>query len=243
MATEDFIWPLGDDDEVLPGALNTIFYFMEKSDNHCQIFTLNGIWSDYVGHTGELVKQGAGTFESKSPSEILEKLNVTMNSLDLGRFIVSKTVKDSWANQHSTIDETWHEEYRALYVALSLLIAQNKKISVSEIIENCVVLGNVKKSWSSSYVAARMGQIRMLQNLPKEFSPGSNRLTMREKKFFFSARHLLSIRLRNPEEQLDVVELKPNSLQQSLVKVVNLLPTSIIELLRKALSENLKSRF
>lgn len=243
MAIEDFIWPLGDDDQVFPGALNSIFHLMDKSQNECEIFTLNGIWSDYEGHTGSLVRQGAGTFESKSPSQILEKLNATMNSLDLGRFIVSKSIKDTWANQHLTIDETWHEEYRALYEALLSLITQNQAIRVSEIIDKCVVLGNVKKSWSSSYLPARMGQIRMLQNLPKEFSPGSNRLSIREMKFFFSGRHLLSIRLRHPDEKLDVFQLKPNMFQKFLVRFVNFIPTRLIELIRKALSENLRSRF
>jgi hypothetical protein len=231
LATKDFVWILGDDDCVIPGAINEVLRFVEKREP--QLISLNGIWSNYKGNTGPLPKSNCGSFTTKNLSKILVSLNKTLNTLDVGRVVVSRELNNIWSSQPGTVDETWHEEYRALYMSICSYISAGKPLTVCELASPAVVLGKVEKSWADSYKEARLGQIRMLQNLPNEFLPGKTRVFKKEKSFYFSLRHQLSLRIMYGVDSQAPTWLKPTVIQLAKLWLANATPSIVLRVLRK----------
>lgn len=233
LCSGDFVWPMGDDDQPVSEAIKNLIALLKIHPATPTVVTLNGYWSDYVGKTGTLPAGKSGTFSTASPASAILALNKSMNSLDLGRFIVSKDINLAWISQPGTTDETWHEEYRALYIAISTILAKGKHLRIVEAHEPIITLGRVEKSWSGSYLEARLGQIRMLSQLPSEFEPASRRLWTRELRFFSSFRHLISIRARYYPEKLDQHIIPHSTFTIAKIRLINLLPSFVIKEIRK----------
>jgi hypothetical protein len=205
MCAGEYVWPLGDDDLVNADAFTNLIRHFESTNP--DIVPLNGEWSDYKSRSGVLPLSRAGKFCSSRPSEIFKRLNRRMDSLDLGRYVLLRSFAETWSRQPCTVDETWHEEYRALFVSIAIWCRSGNGLSIAELQPAAVILGRVKKSWDSNYVEARFGELRMLLELPEIFDPYRQILYKKERRKLLSLRHLITISLRR--NKFDFIHLMP----------------------------------
>jgi hypothetical protein len=194
LCTGEFVWPIGDDDLISLSNLGILHKNLKNLDT--ELLLLNGEWNNYAGKSGNLSRTPKYNKDYSSQSELLRDLNTKVNSMDLGRFVASRELNKFWINQPGTIEETWHEEYRALYNAIDGFITFNKTIKVKVIPEPLITLGSVEKSWSSNFFKARFGEVRMLETLPNSYSPNNLLVAKKLRKYLESYLHLISCRVR-----------------------------------------------
>jgi hypothetical protein len=190
----EYTWLLGDDDLINPGAINKI----HKKANHLNpnLIILDGNYDDYKGKVEDLVPSLEDKlFEISDASELLDFLAQDLHLLNNGRFIVDRDLLEIWLQQPGTEIETFHEEYRALFLAAAELLSKNGSFKILTMRDKIVTLGNVPKSWQKNHDYAVLGEVVMLQSLPLVFGRTREELSKKHLKYRTRLRYLLAIRL------------------------------------------------
>ena len=225
----DYSWLLGDDDLVNRGAIRKILSsieFYEKShSSRPNLVILDGVYDDYKGKVDDLVPSLENkSFEIFGPEELLDFLACDLHLLNNGRFLVDSSLLEIWLRQPDTEVETFHEEYRALFLAASELLLSNGTFRILTIRDKLVTLGNVNKSWRKNHDLAVFGEVAMLQLLPDLFGTTRKKLASCHAKERTKIRYLSSLRLavRGP------IKIHPNlkisRYRKAKIVMLNLMP-------------------
>jgi hypothetical protein len=219
----EYTWLLGDDDLINPGAINKI----HKKANYLKpnLIILDGNYDDYKGKIEDLVPSLEDKlFEISDPSELLDFLAQDLHLLNNGRFIVDRDLLEIWLQQPGTEIETFHEEYRALFLAAAELLSKNGSFKILTMRDKIVTLGNVPKSWKKNHDYAVLGEVVMLQSLPLIFGRTREELSKKHLKYRTRLRYLLAIRLAVRGPIRIHPNLKINKYRKMKIYLVNIAP-------------------
>jgi len=226
----EYTWLLGDDDLINPGAINKIY----RRANYLKpnLIIVDGNYDDYKGKVEDLVPSLIDNlFEISNPSELLDFLAQDLHLLNNGRFIVDKNLLKIWLQQPDTEIETFHEEYRALFLAAAELLSKNGSFKVLTMRDKVVTLGNVPKSWQKNHDYAVLGEVAMLQLLPQIFGRTPEELSKKHLKYRTKLKYLLAIRLAVRGSIRIHPNLKINKFRKIKIYLVNSAPLLTVYLL------------
>lgn len=226
----EYTWLLGDDDLINPGAINTIY--QRASYLKPNLIIVDGNYDDYKGKVEDLIPSLKDKwFEISNPSELLDFLAQDLHLLNNGRFIVDRELLKIWLQQPDTEIETFHEEYRALFLAAAELLSKNGSFNILTIGEKIVTLGNIPKSWQKNHDYAVLGEIAMLQLLPPIFGGTPEELSKKHLKYRTRFKYLLAIKLAVRGSIRIHPNLKINKFRKIKIYLVNIAPLLKIYLL------------
>ena len=226
----DYTWLLGDDDLISSGAIKKIYEKVNSLKPNLVI--VDGNYDDYEGKIEDLVPSlDDNLYEISNPSELLDFLAKDLHLLNNGRFIVNRDLLKIWLRQPGTKIETFHEEYRALFLSASELLSKNGSFKILTMRDKLVTLGNVPKSWRKNHDFAVLGEVVMLQLLPQIFGRSREELSRKHLKNRTRIKYLCAVRLavRGPIRIHPNLEI--NKYRKMKIYLVNTVPVLKIYLL------------